>query len=329
MEDKIKSLLKNFPSELDQITDKNSLENFRIKYFGRKGIIAELFEDFKKLSGDEKPKYGKRLNEIKNDLQTKFDGKKLSVESEIETTVETIDFSLPGRKYGQGTKHILSQTMNEIMDVFIKIGFSVYEGPELESDYYNFEALNFPEDHPARDMQDTFFLSKDFVLRTHTSPVQIRLMENKKPPIRAIMPGKVYRNEAISFKSYCLFHQVEGLVVDKNITFAELKGTLVYFLKEFLGKDVKYRFRASFFPFTEPSAEVDIWWQPEGKEGRWLEILGCGMVDPNVLKNVGIDPEVYTGYAFGIGVERNALRKYDIDDIRTFFDNDKRFLVQF
>ncbi len=329
MEDKINSLLENFPTELEQITGKDSLENFRIKYFGRKGILAELFEDFKNLSKEEKPKYGKRLNEIKNDLQSKFDEKKETVESEGEVAEESIDFSLPGRKYGQGTKHILSQTMNEIMDVFIKIGFSVYEGPELESDYYNFEALNFPEDHPARDMQDTFFLSKDFVLRTHTSPVQIRLMENKKPPIRAIMPGKVYRNEAISFKSYCLFHQVEGLVVDKNITFAELKGTLVYFLKEFLGKDVKYRFRASFFPFTEPSAEVDIWWQPEGKEGRWLEILGCGMVDPNVLKNVGIDPEVYTGYAFGIGVERNALRKYDIDDIRTFFDNDKRFLVQF
>jgi len=329
MEDKINSLLENFPTELEQITGKDSLENFRIKYFGRKGILAELFEDFKNLSKEEKPKYGKRLNEIKNDLQSKFDEKKETVESKGEETIESLDFSLPGRKYGQGTKHILSQTMNEIMDVFIKIGFSVYEGPELESDYYNFEALNFPEDHPARDMQDTFFLSKDFVLRTHTSPVQIRLMENKKPPIRAIMPGKVYRNEAISFKSYCLFHQVEGLVVDKNITFAELKGTLVYFLKEFLGKDVKYRFRASFFPFTEPSAEVDIWWQPEGKEGRWLEILGCGMVDPNVLKNVGIDPEVYTGYAFGIGVERNALRKYDIDDIRTFFDNDKRFLVQF
>lgn len=329
MEKKFNSLLESFPEELDQISDKDSLEKFRIKYFGRKGIIAELFEDFKQLPNNEKPKFGKRLNEIKTELQSKFDSKKEFVDSQSESESEFLDFSLPGRKYVQGTKHILSQTLDEIKDVFVKIGFSVYEGPELESDYYNFEALNFPEDHPARDMQDTFFLSKDFVLRTHTSPVQIRLMENKKPPIRAIMPGKVYRNEAISFKSYCLFHQVEGLVVDKNITFAELKGTLVYFLKEFLGKDVKYRFRASYFPFTEPSAEVDIWWQPEGKEGRWLEILGCGMVDPNVLINVGIDPEIYTGYAFGIGVERNALRKYGIDDIRTFFDNDKRFLVQF
>jgi phenylalanyl-tRNA synthetase alpha chain len=221
------------------------------------------------------------------------------------------------------------QTLKEIKDIFKGLGFSVYEGPELESDYNNFEALNFPEDHPARDMQDTFFVNRNFLLRTHTSPVQVRLMQNKKPPLRAIMPGKVYRNEAISAKSYCLFHQVEGLYVDKDVTFAELKGTIVGFAKQFFGNDIKYRFRPSFFPFTEPSAEVDIWWQPSGKEGRWLEILGCGMVDPNVLINVGIDPEIYTGYAFGMGVERIAMRKYGIDDIRLFFDNDKRFLQQF
>lgn len=209
------------------------------------------------------------------------------------------------------------------------MGFSVYEGPELESDYNNFGALNFPNDHPARDMQDTFFINKNFLLRTHTSPVQIRLMQQKKPPIRALMPGKVFRNEAISAKSYCLFHQIEGLVVDTDVTFAELKGTLVGFIKQFFGKDVVYRFRASFFPFTEPSAEMDIWWQPKGKEGRWMEILGCGMVDPNVLVNVGIDPEKYVGYAFGMGIERTAMRKYGIDDIRILFDSDIRFLRQF
>ncbi len=217
----------------------------------------------------------------------------------------------------------------EMKSFFQGLGFDVYEGPELESEYNNFEALNFPEDHPARDMQDTFFVNKDFLFRTHTSPVQVRLMSHKKPPIRAIMPGKVYRNEALSAKSYCLFHQVEGLYIDTHVTFSELKGTLIAFTKHFFGPNVKYRFRSSFFPFTEPSAEVDIWWQPKGKPGKWLEILGCGMVDPNVLNEAGIDPEIYTGYAFGMGVERIALRKYGINDIRLFFDNDKRFLTQF
>ncbi|OGV17353.1 MAG: phenylalanine--tRNA ligase subunit alpha, partial [Stygiobacter sp. RIFOXYA2_FULL_38_8] len=225
--------------------------------------------------------------------------------------------------------HIITQTLDEIKNIFKGLGFSVYEGPELESDYNNFTALNFAEDHPARDMQDTFFVTDKFLLRTHTSPVQIRLMTSKQPPLRAIMPGKVYRNEAVSAKSYCLFHQVEGLYVDTDVTFAELKGTLVAFVKQFFGQDVQYRFRPSFFPFTEPSAEMDIWWEPKGKEGRWMEILGCGMVDPNVLRNVGIDPEKYVGYAFGMGIERTAMRKYGIDDIRILFDNDKRFLTQF
>jgi phenylalanyl-tRNA synthetase alpha chain len=236
---------------------------------------------------------------------------------------------LPGRRSELGSLHILTQTLYEIKEIFKSLGFSVYVGPELESDHNNFEMLNFPPDHPARDMQDTFFVNDNFLLRTHTSPVQVRLMENSKPPLRAIMPGKVFRNEAISAKSYCLFHQVEGLYVDTDVTFAELKGTLIAFAKQYFGEDVKYRFRPSFFPFTEPSAEVDIWWEPKGKEGRWMEILGCGMVDPNVLENVGIDSEVYTGYAFGMGVERIAMRKYGIDDIRVFFDNDKRFLTQF
>lgn len=329
MQDRIKELEQQFNSELAQVSNLKSLEELRIKFLGRKGSITALFDEFKELPREEKPKYGQVLNQLKNFTQNSFDEKKNLLSEKEKSQKEFVDLSLPGIKNKIGTKHILTQTLDEMKSIFKVLGFSVYEGPELESDYYNFEALNFPDDHPARDMQDTFFVNKDFLLRTHTSPVQIRLMQNKKPPLRAIMPGKVFRNEAISAKSYCLFHQLEGLVVDTDVTFAELKATVVHFVKQFFGEDVKYRFRPSFFPFTEPSAEVDIWWQPTGKEGRWLEIMGCGMVDPNVLENCGIDSEKYTGYAFGMGVERTAMRKYGIDDIRTYFDNDKRFLVQF
>ena len=329
MHTRIKELENQFNSELAEITNLKSLEELRIKYLGRKGSITALFDEFKELPKEEKPKYGQVLNQLKNSTQNSFSEKKNLLSEKEKSEKDFIDLSLPGVKTSLGTKHILTQTLDQMKSIFKVLGFSVYEGPELESDYYNFEALNFPEDHPARDMQDTFFVNKDFLLRTHTSPVQIRLMENKKPPLRAIMPGKVFRNEAISAKSYCLFHQLEGLVVDTDVTFAELKATVIHFVKEFFGEDIKYRFRPSFFPFTEPSAEVDIWWQPTGKEGRWLEIMGCGMVDPNVLENCGIDSEKYTGYAFGMGVERTAMRKYGIDDIRTYFDNDKRFLVQF
>lgn len=329
MQDRIKELEQQFNSELAQVSNLKSLEELRIKFLGRKGSITALFDEFKELPREEKPKYGQVLNQFKNSTQNSFDKKKNLLSEKEKSQKEFVDLSLPGIKNKIGTKHILTQTLDEMKSIFKVLGFSVYEGPELESDYYNFEALNFPDDHPARDMQDTFFVNKDFLLRTHTSPVQIRLMQNKKPPLRAIMPGKVFRNEAISAKSYCLFHQLEGLVVDTDVTFAELKATVVHFVKQFFGEDVKYRFRPSFFPFTEPSAEVDIWWQPTGKEGRWLEIMGCGMVDPNVLENCGIDSEKYTGYAFGMGVERTAMRKYGIDDIRTYFDNDKRFLVQF
>ncbi|MCZ7604218.1 MAG: phenylalanine--tRNA ligase subunit alpha [Melioribacteraceae bacterium] len=329
MQDRIKELEQQFNSELAQVSNLKSLEELRIKFLGRKGSITALFDEFKELPREEKPKYGQVLNQLKNSTQNSFDEKKNLLSEKEKSQKEFVDLSLPGIKNKIGTKHILTQTLDEMKSIFKVLGFSVYEGPELESDYYNFEALNFPDDHPARDMQDTFFVNKDFLLRTHTSPVQIRLMQNKKPPLRAIMPGKVFRNEAISAKSYCLFHQLEGLVVDTDVTFAELKATVVHFVKQFFGEDVKYRFRPSFFPFTEPSAEVDIWWQPTGKEGRWLEIMGCGMVDPNVLENCGIDSEKYTGYAFGMGVERTAMRKYGIDDIRTYFDNDKRFLVQF
>ncbi len=329
MHTRIKELENQFNSELAEVTNLKSLEELRIKYLGRKGSITALFDEFKELPKEEKPKYGQVLNRLKNSTQNSFNEKKSLLNEKEKSQKDFIDLSLPGIKTNLGTKHILTQTLDQMKSIFKVLGFSVYEGPELESDYYNFEALNFPDDHPARDMQDTFFVNKDFLLRTHTSPVQIRLMQNKKPPLRAIMPGKVFRNEAISAKSYCLFHQLEGLVVDTDVTFAELKATVIHFVKEFFGEDIKYRFRPSFFPFTEPSAEVDIWWQPKGKEGRWLEIMGCGMVDPNVLENCGIDSEKYTGYAFGMGVERTAMRKYGIDDIRTYFDNDKRFLIQF
>ncbi|PJA97398.1 MAG: phenylalanine--tRNA ligase subunit alpha [Ignavibacteriales bacterium CG_4_9_14_3_um_filter_34_10] len=318
-----------FNSDLLNIIDSKSLEEIRIKYFSKKGKISQLFDEFRSLSADEKKLSGKRLNELKSFVQSKLDELKNSFPGSEIKDEKFFDLSLPGREKIIGSKHILIQTLDEIKLIFKGLGFSIHEGPELESDYNNFEALNFPPDHPARDMQDTFFVNKNFLLRTHTSPVQIRLMKAQQPPVRAIMPGKVYRNEAVSAKSYCLFHQVEGLYVDTDVTFAELKGTLIAFARQFFGKDVRYRFRPSFFPFTEPSAEVDIWWQPKDKPGRWLEILGCGMVDPNVLDNVGVDSEKYVGYAFGMGVERIALLKYKIGDIRVFFDNDKRFLTQF
>lgn len=329
MKEKIEQIKKDFTSELTSVDTEDSLENIRIKYFSRNGLFAQLFEDFKSLPKEEKPKFGQILNIEKQSAQQKFDEIKQKLESNSTDKAEYIDLSLPGREREIGNVHVLNQTLNEVKSIFKGLGFSIYSGPEIESDENNFEMLNFPDDHPARDMQDTYFLSESFLLRTHTSPVQVRLMKKHQPPYRAIMPGRVYRNEAISAKSYCLFHQLEGLVIDTNVTFAELKGTLVYFIKQLFGSDVKYRFRASFFPFTEPSAEVDIWWEPKGKEGKWLEILGCGMVDPNVLNNLKIDSEKYIGYAFGMGIERIAMLKYGIDDIRLFFDNDKRFLNQF
>lgn len=329
MEQRIIEIGESFTKELDIVKNSKDLEEIRIKFLGRNGLLSQLFEDFKSLPKEEKPKFGQTLNALKNDLQNKFDDKFNEVTIDEKSEKSFVDFTLPGKSKSKGSKHILIQTLDEIKNIFKGLGFSVATGPELESDYNNFEALNFPADHPARDMQDTFFVNPDFLLRTHTSPVQIRTMQKYAPPIRIIIPGKVYRNEAVSMKSYCLFHQVEGLYIDKDVTFAELKGTLVSFAKQLYGNDIQYRFRASFFPFTEPSAEMDIWWQPAGKEGRWLEILGCGMVDPNVLRNVGIDPEIYSGYAFGMGVERMAMRKYGINDIRNYFDNDKRFLEQF
>jgi phenylalanyl-tRNA synthetase alpha chain len=295
MKEKIDQVRHDFDSDITKVNNISLLEELRIKYFSRNGIYANLFEEFKSLSNEEKPKYGKVLNIEKQNSQTKYDELKEKLSKENSSKTDSIDLSLPGRKVELGTTHILTQTLTEIKSIFKGLGFSVYIGPEIESDENNFEMLNFPDDHPARDMQDTYFINESFLLRTHTSPVQVRLMKTTKPPYRAIMPGRVYRNEAISAKSYCLFHQLEGLVIDTDVTFAELKGTLVYFAKQLFGEDVKYRFRSSFFPFTEPSAEVDIWWQPKGKEGKWLEILGCGMVDPNVLENLKIDSEKYIG----------------------------------
>jgi phenylalanyl-tRNA synthetase alpha chain len=334
--EEIQQLKKEFERDYTSVENLKMLEELRIKYLSRNGLLSKLFEELKGVSKSEKPVLGKDLNELRNLLSEKYSIKKSSLENRSDKAEEWVDLSLPGIERSIGSKHIIIQTLDEIKSIFKSMGFSVYEGPELESDYNNFEALNFPKDHPARDMQDTFFINKDFLLRTHTSPVQIRLMKNQQPPLRAIMPGLVYRNEDVNARSYCVFHQVEGLCVDTDVTFAELKGTLVSFAQQFYGVELKYRFRTSFFPFTEPSAEMDITcFICKGKGCRvckgtgWLEILGCGMVDPNVFDNVGYDNEKYTGYAFGMGIERIALLKYGIDDIRKFFENDLRFLKQF
>jgi phenylalanyl-tRNA synthetase alpha chain len=326
--------------ELSRLQDKQALEKFRLKYLSRRGIISQLFEKMKDLPKEEKPAVGKALNDLRSEIETNFENTLKQIEfKEIEKRERIDDLTLPGRKRYVGRKHPLTQTLDEIKRIFFSLGFGISYGPEIEDDYHNFEALNFPPDHPARDMQDTFFVKSEsgsYLLRTHTSPVQIRVMENNAPPIRVIIPGRVYRNEAISARSYCLFHQVEGLYVDKNVSFAELKGTIGYFAREFFGSDVKLRFRPSFFPFTEPSAEVDISCficRGKGckvcKYSGWLEILGCGMVDPNLYRYVGYDEDEVNGYAFGMGIERIALLSYGIDDIRLFFENDLRFLNQF
>jgi phenylalanyl-tRNA synthetase alpha chain len=312
------------------------LENVRIRYLARKGMISELFDRLKEIPPGDRPVIGKALNEMRQAVQAAFDERKNLLGSASAATTAGPDLTLPGRRAWIGSEHPLTVVLGEIKRIFFTMGFTVASGPEIEDDRHNFGALNFPPDHPARDMQDTFFISENVLLRTHTSPVQIRVMEGQKPPVRVIMPGRVYRNEAVSTRSYCLFHQVEGLAVDTGITFSELKGTLVSFARQFYGSSLKYRFRPSFFPFTEPSAEMDITcFLCNGKGCRvckhagWLEILGCGMVHPNVFRGVGYDPEQYTGYAFGMGIERIALLRYGIDDIRLFFENDIRFLRQF
>jgi phenylalanyl-tRNA synthetase alpha chain len=335
MQAQIAQLRQQAETDIASATSDHLLEEFRIKYLARNGLIASLFDGLKTVSPAEKPALGKSLNDLRGRIQSLYEEKKSSRAS-TGTTAPILDLTLPGRRKYLGTKHPMVQTMDEIKSIFVSLGFGIADGPEIEDDYHNFEALNFPADHPARDMQDTFFITKKALLRTQTSPVQIRVMESHPPPVRVICPGRVYRNEAVSARSLCFFHQVEGLYVDKGVTFSELKGTLLAFARQFYGPDIKYRFRPSFFPFTEPSAEMDIsCFICSGKGCRmckqtgWLEILGCGMVDPNVFTYVGYDPEQYTGYAFGMGIERTAALLYGIDDLRLFYENDIRFLNQF
>ena len=324
----IESVRNQFLAELESFPNTpQEIEQYRTKYLGRKGLVASLFTKMGTLPANERPGFGKALNELKEDLTAQFD-LKVSGSHQARQSAEddAIDLTLPGIKQRIGATHILEKTLSEIKDIFMSIGFHVAYGPEVDDDYHNFSALNIPEYHPARDMQDTFFVDGKTVLRTHTSNVQIHLMETKEPPIRYIVPGRVYRNEAISYKSYCLFHQIEGIYINKKVSFGELKGCLEYFVKQMFGPDKKMRFRPSYFPFTEPSAEVDLW---DEKRQEWLEILGCGMVDPNVLDNVGYDSKIWHGYAFGLGVERIAMLKYKINDIRLFYNGDIRFLEQF
>ena len=320
----IKGLKASFSKELSSSKTSQALEKFRIKYLGRNGQLTSLFEEFNRLPASEKPRFGKELNILKNELTSLYQDALGSNDSNSSSSER--DFSLPGYELPDGNIHPLEQITSEIKSIFQSIGFSVAYGPEIDDDYHNFEALNVPKHHPARDMQDTFFVNPNTVLRTHTSNVQIHLMENQDPPLRHICCGRVYRNEAVSYKSFCLFNQVEGLVINETSSFAEMKGTLEYFVQEMFGRDTKMRFRPSYFPFTEPSAEVDIW---NSKLNQWMEILGCGMVDPEVFKSVGYDTNVWRGYAFGMGVERIAMLKHDIDDIRLFYNGDVRFLRQF
>lgn len=317
---------------------KEELEQYRLKYLSKKGFIPALFGEFKTVAPELRKEMGQALNTLKNKAQEKFNNLQSQIEDKSSDDQAVGDLSLPVDFEELGSRHPLSIVRNEIIDIFAHIGFTVSEGPEIEDDFHNFTALNFPKEHPARDMQDTFFIEKDpdLALRTHTSSVQVRVMQNTKPPIRTISPGRVFRNEAISARAHCIFHQVEGLYIDKDVSFADLKQTLLYFSREFFGEHTKIRLRPSYFPFTEPSAEMDISCNICGGKGcnickysGWVEILGCGMVDPNVLENCGIDNNEYTGFAFGMGIERIAMLKYQIDDIRLFFENDKRFLKQF
>ena len=334
MEDKIKKDLEDilhFNSDSD-----TEIEEFRVKYLGKKGLLNSYFVEFKSLESDEKKKLGSLLNELKNSAQQKVDNLK-SNNSKKSDNLKINDISRPGDPIEIGSRHPISIVKNRIIEIFSTIGFTISEGPEIEDDWHNFSALNLPEHHPARDMQDTFFIEKnpDYLLRTHTSSVQVRYMENNKPPIRTISPGRVYRNEAISARSHCFFHQIEGLCIDKDVSFADLKQTLEYFTTQLFGKS-KIRLRPSYFPFTEPSAEVDVYWGLNNetdykmtKGTGWLEIMGCGMVDPNVLENCNIDPKEYSGFAFGLGIDRIALLLHQIDDIRLLSENDVRFLEQF
>ena len=335
MIDKIKSTINEISSF--ESNSREGVESFRIKYLGKKGIINKFFLDFKNIDNKQKKEVGQILNKLKNVAHQKVDDLILGLSKNSKDSISINDITRPGDPIEIGSRHPISLVKNRIIDIFAKIGFTISEGPEIEDDWHNFTALNLPEHHPSRDMQDTFFIEKDpdILLRTHTSSVQVRYMENNKPPIRTISPGRVYRNETISARSHCFFHQTEGLCIDKDISFADLKQTLEYFTTMLFGKS-KIRLRPSYFPFTEPSAEVDVYWGLENeidykmtKGTGWLEIMGCGMVDPNVLENCGIDPKEYSGYAFGLGIDRIALLLHQIDDIRLLSENDIRFIRQF
>ena len=325
-------------AKIDALTpnNKEDLELFRIKYLGKHGVLNKLFDEFKVVPGAEKKEIGKALNELKSLAKSKLSS--FPFERNKEAYNAIVDLTKSVNTNNLGSRHPLALIEEQIISIFSSIGFAISEGPEIEDDWHNFTALNTPQEHPARDMQDTFFIQSDpsVLLRSHTSSVQVRHMEKNSPPIRILSPGRVYRNEAISARAHCLFHQIEGLYIDNNVSFSDLKQTLLYFAKNLFGEKSKIRLRPSYFPFTEPSAEVDVYWGLKNeadyritKGTGWLEILGCGMVDPNVLSNCGIDPNKYSGFAFGMGIERIAMLKYKIDDIRLFYENDVRFLKQF
>ncbi len=339
MKEKLQQIRQNVTDLLAETKDLEGLDQLRIRFLGKKGELTVVLKGMGALSSEERPKIGALANEIRTFLEKEIDERKAELSKKLQEEKlkrEVIDVTMPGRKQELGHMHPLSQVLDEVQKVFIGMGFQIAEGPEVEYDYYNFEALNIPKNHPARDTQDTFYVEDNIVLRTQTSPMQVRVMEKQKPPIRIIAPGRVYRSDAVDATHSPIFHQIEGLVVDKGVTMADLKGTLEAFIKELYGQDAKVRFRPHHFPFTEPSAEMDVSCFVCGGEGcrvckgeGWIEILGCGMVHPKVLANCGIDPEVYSGFAFGLGLERIVMRRYGIDDLRLFYENDMRFLNQF
>ena len=336
MIDKINDLLKRVEAFKPQAAAE--VEEFRVRMLGRKGEMNDVFEEFKKVAPELKKELGQKINALKTRINDKIAEMKSALENTETDSDAAIDMTRPGSNAPIGSRHPISLVRNEIVDIFARLGYTVAEGPEIEDDWHVFSALNFPPEHPARDMQDTFFIRKnpDILLRTHTSSIQVRTMERQKPPIRVVCPGRVFRNEAISYRAHCIFHQVEGLYIDENVSFADLKQSILYFAKEMFGEKAQIRMRPSYFPFTEPSAEVDVSCNLCGGKGcnvckhtGWLEIMGCGMVDPNVLEASGIDPQRYSGFAFGMGVERIAMLKYGVKDLRLYFENDARFLRQF
>jgi phenylalanyl-tRNA synthetase alpha chain len=327
IENELQTLKQEAQLAIAQVTNLEQLEQLRIDYFGKKGQLAQILRGMGKLSQDDRPRIGALANEVKEELQERLERSRQDLQAaqiQAQLEAETLDVTMPGVSRPLGRIHPLNGTVDRILDIFVGLGYTVATGPHVETDYYNFEALNTPADHPARDMQDTFYLSDGLLLRTQTSSIQIRYMETHEPPVRIVSPGRAYRRDTVDATHSAVFHQVELLAVDKGLTFGDLKGTIKEFLQQMFGEDLPVRFRASYFPFTEPSAEVDVQWQ-----GKWLEVMGCGMVDPNVLKAVGYDPEVYTGFAAGLGVERFAMVLHKIDDIRRLYNSDLRFLRQF